>query len=211
MNLLQDISKIKGLLSNYFQDYKTLEKQREKLAQERDRIACLPKSLESVIDEANSYIDKQIIAWRKQFAEKTLVARCHPGSTMEGSLAINEWFKGPWTGAYVPEVNPQAMFFFFAPKIKEVLADEIRKLPEPVGAIATADRVKKLAELDKQIETLDSQLAELDKVAKDNGLVKPLGDEYLVINTEAEDFVERGGDPNELQQLKKLKKRFSFL
>jgi hypothetical protein len=211
MNLFQDISKIKDLLSNYFKDYKTLEKQREKLAQERDIIANLPKSLESVIEEASNYIDKQIVGWRRQFAEKTLVTRCHPGSAMEGSAAINEWFKGHWTGQFAPEVNPDAMFFFFAPKIKEVLADEIRKLPEPVGAIATADRIKKLAELDKQIATLDSQLAELDKVAKENGLVKPLGDGYLVVNLEAEDFVDRGGDPNELQELKKLKKRFSFL
>ena len=30
MNLFQDISKIKDLLSNYFKDYKTLEKKHER-------------------------------------------------------------------------------------------------------------------------------------------------------------------------------------
>lgn len=212
MNLFQDISKIKDLLSNYFKDYKTLEKQREGLAQERDIIANLPKTPESLIDEYNAYIDARISKWREQFTGTTKVRIASGGTnSTEGRPEINEWFKGIYTGQFAPEVNPGAMFFFFAPRIKEILAEEIMRLPKSKDAIANADRIKKLADLDKQIATLDSQLAGLDKTAKENGLVKPLGAGYLVVNLEAEDFVDRGGDPNELMQLKKLQKRYAML
>lgn len=209
MNLLENFSKIKNLLSDYAKDYKALEQQREKLAQERDLIASLPKNLISVVEEAHSYIDDQISAWRKQFSERTLEVRCSPFNTMAGSAAINEWFKGPWHGHFAPEVNPMAVMFFFGPQLKKVLEEEILKLPEPKHSISTAERAKKLDDLDQRIAQLDGQLAGLDKISKASGLDKPLGTEYLVIDTET--LVDQGFDPSEVQTILKLKKRIEML
>ena len=185
MSLNENISKIKALMTNFFKDYDALTKQRERIAQERDRIASQPKDLASLIAEAHDFVDEKTISWRKKFAERTLEIRFYPQSTMKGSAAITEWFKGPWTGQFAPEVNPDALMFFFSDAIKKVLTEEIKKLPEPKNAIANHARKEKLDDLDAQIAELDAQIKELDRATQSHGLQKPLPANCLTVDLDA--------------------------
>ena len=139
---------------------------REALAQERDRIAALPMHRDDLIASVSEWIDsvkphyarhlQEILAPRSRRADRPL-----PESRHGDFGLLGDQFK----------VTTFPILALLGPQIKASLATMIRELPlDDAEAIPAGERQAMLESLDRQIEQLDSELADLHQQAAAAGL-----------------------------------------
>lgn len=139
---------------------------REGLAQQRDAIAALPMHRDDLIAAVDTWIDsvrplyarhlQEVLAPRSRRADRPL-----PEARNGDFGLLGDAFK----------VGPFPILSLLGPALKESLAGMIKELPLDDGdALPATERQELLASLDRQIEELDSELADLHRQAESVGL-----------------------------------------
>ena len=139
---------------------------REGLAQERDRVAGLPMHRDDLVAACDAWIDsvkpiyarhlQEVLAPRSRRADRPL-----PEARNGDFGLLGDAFK----------VGPFPIFALLGPQIKDALADMIRELDFDDGeALPATERQELLASLDRQIEALDAEIADLHRQAAAAGL-----------------------------------------
>lgn len=142
-----------------------LEDTIERARRERDEIISAPASNADVIADINAALDREQERAPDQF--KNLIDNLRNMGIRDPDRNFD-----PWSYLYQRhEKIAHALVPLLAQQIREALAKLVSAQPEPEGVgLPYAERVKKVAALDKQIDQAEAELAELREHAKRAGV-----------------------------------------
>lgn len=167
---LFDFSSIKKSIASIGSEATKLRTELEKARREREELAAAPITREELTDALCDWIDRIGESYPRHLVSTVSHIRDHAEINPQ-SLTVPPALLTVHGGGSSPQVQPAALCFLLADVLKDGMRRAVEALPYPTApGLPRAEKVEKLAALDKQIAKLEADLLELRNDAEAAGV-----------------------------------------